>query len=267
MAWAPHLEALVGPHTALHTAVLWREDTRTCPNQSQCGSLSNRDTSCSLKATHASKMKFHEHMLEPPRGNPNEIPVLSLLPSTQCCRVKLTTNVHRARGMEKVINRVMLLIFTSANSNFHIHPISQDGCYGVNAKQKNTCLWERGAGGFHYSPSLPLQSRPGWPLEMRERALHQSIKEASCLAKLWESIPRIAGNERLWHVLKLVEEAVLRDHPRQGWGSRQRSPLSSRSQWVRIWAGRTSLTGPPNCIPDWVTWRWQEVRAFYVVNS
>lgn len=87
---------------------------------------------------------------------------------------------------------------------------------GVNAKEKNICLWERGAGGFHYSPSLPLQSRPRRPLDMRESALHQSIKEAPCLAKLWESIPRIAGNESLWHVLKLVEEAVLRDHPRQG---------------------------------------------------
>ena len=125
----PHLETLAGPHTALHTAVLRWEDTRTCPNQCQCGSLSNEDTSCSLKATHASRMKFHEHMLEPPRGNPNEIPALSLLPSIQCCKVRLITNVHRARGMEKVTNRVMLLIFTSANSKFHICHISQDGCY------------------------------------------------------------------------------------------------------------------------------------------
>lgn len=129
MAQAAHLEALAGPQTALHAAVLGWEDTRTCLNQSQCGSLSNQDTSCSIKAMYACKMKFHEYMLELLRGSPNEILVLSLLPSIQCCKVRLTTNVHRARGMKKAINRVMLFIFTSANSEFHICHISQDGCY------------------------------------------------------------------------------------------------------------------------------------------
>lgn len=203
-AQAPRLEAPAGSHTALHTAVLWWEETRTCLNRSQRGPLSNQETSCSLKATYACKMKFHEYMLGLLRGNPNEILVLSLLPPIKCCKVRLTKRVRRAWGMKKGINRVMLFISTSAISKFHICHISQDECYtGVNAKEKNICLGEQGTGGFHYSPSLSLKSGPKMPLEMRDSALHPSIKEAPCLAKIWETIPRITGNKGLWHVLKL----------------------------------------------------------------
>ena len=267
VAQAARLVVLAGPHTALHTAVLWWEETRTCLNRSQRGPLSNQETSCSLKATYACKMKFHEYMLGLLQGNPNEILVLSLLPPVKCCKVRLT-RVHRVRGMKKVINRVMLFIFTSAISKFDIWHISQDERYtGVNAKEKNICLGERGTGGFHYSPSLSLKSGPKMPLEMRESALHQSIKEAPCLAKIWETIPRITGNKGLWQVLKLRKRRCLQTPPRQGCGPRQRSPRSSHSQQVSVWAGRTSLTCPLNCIPDWVKRRWQEVRASYMVNS
>ena len=267
MAQALRLKTSAGSHTALHTVVLWQEDTRTCLNQSQCGPLSEQETSCSLKAIYACKMKFHEHMLDLLRGSPNETLVLSLLPSTKCYKVGLTTRVRRARGMKKGIDRVVLSISTPAIPKFHACHISQDGCHtGVNAKEESICLGERGTGGSHSPLVFPLKSGPRTPLEMRESALHQSIKEAPCLATIWKPIPRITGNKGLRHVLELMGEAVLTGHPRQGRGPRQRSPLSSHCQWVRVWAGRTSLMCPLNCIPE-LHGGWQEVRAFYVVNS
>lgn len=123
---------------------------------------------------------------------------------------------------------------------------------GVNAKEKNICLWERGAGGLHYSPSLPLKSRPRRPLEMRESALHQSKKEAPCLAKLWESIPRITGNRSLGHALKPVEEAVLADQPRRGVGPGSALPLQPPPVGERL--SRQDFTRGSTELDSWLSY-------------
>ena len=136
------------------------------------------------------------------------------LAETGRCGWLCQTRKTQARGCVWAVWGLSLLPLTRTESWRQTGPLSvvrlpqpvpsQDECYtGVNAKEKNICLGEQGTGGFHYSPSLSLKSGPKMPLEMRDSALHPSIKEAPCLAKIWETIPRITGNKGLWHVLKL----------------------------------------------------------------
>lgn len=110
--------------------------------KANAGPLGEQETShCSLKATYACKMKFLSTCLTILRGSPNETLVLSLLPSTKCCKWGWQREYTEPRHEEGHRPSGAVYLHTPAIPKFHTCHISQDGCHREWAPRRRASAW------------------------------------------------------------------------------------------------------------------------------